>query len=92
LVRSIREAELTLGTGRKEPCLIEIKNAKGMRRSIVAARKIRAGEVFSSSMLTCKRPGTGIKPALLPELIGCVVSRDIAEDELITWAMCGERK
>jgi len=92
LVRSIREAELTLGTGRKEPCLAEVNNARGMRRSIVAARKIRAGEVISSDMLTCKRPGTGIKPAFLPEIIGCIATRDIAEDELISWAMCGDRK
>lgn len=92
LVGSIRVAELTLGTGRKEPCLIEAKNAQDMRRSIVAARKIRTGEVFSSDMLTCKRPGTGIRPVLLPELIGCVATCDIAEDELITWVMCGKRK
>jgi N-acetylneuraminate synthase/N,N'-diacetyllegionaminate synthase len=91
LVNYIREAEKTLGTGRKEPCLAEVENAKMMRRSIVAARAIMAGEVFSSEMLTCKRPGTGIKPSLSPDLIGRMVTQNIEADEIITWEMCGPR-
>ena len=91
LVRLVREAELTLGTGCKEPCAAERDNARGMRRSLVAARAIKAGELFAADLLTCKRPGTGIKPALLPELLGCSATCDIAEDTLITWAMCGSR-
>lgn len=91
LVQVLREAEKTLGSGRKEPCAVELENAKGMRRSIVASRAIADGEILQPELLTCKRPGTGIKPALLPELLGCRVTRDIAADELITWAMCGER-
>jgi N,N'-diacetyllegionaminate synthase len=92
LVRCIHEAEMTLGICQKEPSSIEIENAKGMRRSIVALRPVKAGEVFNTDMLICKRPGTGIKPALLTELLGCVATCDISKDELITWAMCGARQ
>jgi N,N'-diacetyllegionaminate synthase len=91
LVRLVREAELTLGTGCKEPCAAERDNARGMRRSLVALRDIKAGELFSPELLTCKRPGTGIRPALLEELVGCRASRDIAQDTLISWDMCGPR-
>ena len=41
LVRNIRNAETTLGSYNKEPCVIEKKNALGMRRSIVAKKNIK---------------------------------------------------
>jgi len=92
LVASIREAELALGSGRKEPSQVELVNAPGMRRSIVAGRKIRKGEVFHEGMFAFKRPGTGIRPGLLPELLGCIAKRDIEPDEMITWGVCGDRQ
>lgn len=91
LVKAIREAESTLGSGNKEPCPAEILNARGMRRSLVASRPINAGEIFREDMLTFKRPGTGIRPAFLQEVIGCRAKRDIAKDEIISWALCGDK-
>lgn len=92
LCMAIREAELTLGSGKKEPCEAEILNACSMRRSLVAARRIKAGEIIQEYMLTCKRPGTGIRPNLLPEVVGCAATREIQQDEIITWAVCGDRQ
>ncbi|MBV5337933.1 MAG: N-acetylneuraminate synthase [Deltaproteobacteria bacterium] len=92
LCMTIREAELTLGSQMKEPCEVEVINARGMRRSLVASRRIKVGEIIRENMLTCKRPGTGISPKLLPEVVGCIATRDIKIDELITWAVCGDRK
>jgi N-acetylneuraminate synthase/N,N'-diacetyllegionaminate synthase len=91
LCLAIREAELALGSGKKEPCEAENSNASGMRRSLVASRLIRAGEIIQEDMLTCKRPGTGIRPDLLPEVVGCSATREIQMDEIITWALCGDR-
>lgn len=91
LVSNIREADLALGSGVKEPCPAEIENARGMRRSIVAARKILAGEIFSENMLAIKRPGIGIRPALMVELLGRSVVKNINEDDLIDWDMVGQR-
>lgn len=54
------------------------------RRSIVAACEIPAGTVVTREMLTFKRPGTGISPARIEEVIGCRVVRDIAADSLIS--------
>lgn len=92
LVAGIRAAESALGSGRKEPCEAEIANMLGMRRSLVASRPIGSGEVIGEEMLTFKRPATGLKPALLAEVVGRVATRDIAPDEIITWEMCGERR
>lgn len=91
LCLAVREAELTLGSGRKEPCQVEVTNARGMRRSLVASCLIKAGEIIREDMLTCKRPGTGIRPDLMQEVIGCKATRDIPADEIITWAACGDR-
>ncbi len=36
-------------------------------------------------MLEVKRPGTGIGPAHMGEVIGASAARDIAEDETLQW-------
>jgi N,N'-diacetyllegionaminate synthase len=92
LCLAIREAELVLGSGRKEPCEAEIANARGMRRSLVASRRIMPGEIILEDMLTCKRPGTGIRPDLMPEVVGCSATREIQKDEIIAWSVCGNRQ
>ena len=53
------------------------------RKSIVAARQIKAGEVFTEENLTTKRPGDGISPMRWHEILGQTAKRDFAEDEKI---------
>jgi N,N'-diacetyllegionaminate synthase len=53
------------------------------RKSIVASRPIRKGEIFSEKNLTVKRPGNGISPMRWDEILGQKAQRDYAEDELI---------
>lgn len=83
MVRAIRNIELALGHGRKEPSASERKIKQVARKSIVASRLIQHGEVFSETNLCAKRPGTGISPMLWDELIGKPAKRDYAADELI---------
>ncbi len=83
MVRSIRNVELALGNGDKRPSAGETKNKAVARKSIVAARAIRAGEAFSADNLTVKRPGTGISPMRWDELIGQTASRDYAAEDMI---------
>jgi len=60
MVRAIRNIEKALGNGIKKPSPSELKNILIARKSIVAARNIRKGELFTEENLTVKRPGTGI--------------------------------
>lgn len=83
MVRAIRNVELALGSGDKRPSDAEVKNKAVARKSIVAARAIRAGEIFSAYNLTVKRPGTGVSPMRWDELIGRPALRDYAADEMI---------
>ncbi len=83
LVRSIRNIELAMGDGIKQPNGSEAKNKPVVRKSIVAATTIRRGDVFSAANLSAKRPGTGISPMRWDEVVGRVATRDFAIDELI---------
>lgn len=83
MVLAIRNIEASMGNGIKRPSESEYKNLTIARRSIVAARAIRRGEVFSSENLATKRPGTGLSPMRINEVLGIVASRDYCKDELI---------
>ena len=85
LVQSIRTTERMLGDGLKAPTPSENRNRAGIRRSVVAARDIKAGTCLDQRMLTCKRPGDGIAPSELDTLVGMTLNRDLAEDEPIKW-------
>ncbi len=83
MVESIRNIELALGDGIKKPAASEIKNIAIARKSIVAKRPIKAGELFTEDNLTVKRPGNGITPMKWFDVIGQAAKKDFVEDELI---------
>ena len=83
MVQAIRTVERCLGCADKKPTESEKKNMAIARKSIVAAKPIRKGEVFTEENLNVKRPGMGISPMRWDEVIGRVAVRDFAADELI---------
>lgn len=83
LVTSIRHIENALGDGVKRVTASEEKNRDIVRKSIVAARKIRKGEIFSEENMTAKRPGNGISPMRWNEILGIPATKDYEEDEMI---------
>ncbi|MEO8584149.1 MAG: N-acetylneuraminate synthase [Flavitalea sp.] len=83
MVEGIRHIESALGSTEKKASPSEIKNKTVARRSIVAATKIKTGELFTDENLSVKRPGTGISPMKWDEVIGKRSSRDFNTDELI---------
>lgn len=83
MVRAVRNVEQALGTGEKKVSSSEAKNKPIARKSIVAARYIKAGEVFTEENLAVKRPGDGISPMLWDEVLGQVAKRDFPYDTLI---------
>ena len=85
MVHGIRAIERALGDGIKRPTPSERVNLPIVRKSLVAARVIQAGEPFSVDNITAKRPGTGISPMHWDALIGRKAPRAYAPDELIEW-------
>ena len=90
LVQRLKEVQIALGTGVKEPCEIERVNAIGMRRSIVARTRILSGEVIQADTLTFKRPATGLVPSLMEDVVGKVAALTIEPDQMLTWEMIRE--
>lgn len=83
MVRSIRNVELALGSAVKRVSGSERRNIAVARRSIVAARKIVAGQILTRDDLAAKRPGNGISPMLIDDVVGRRAIRDFNIDDLI---------
>ena len=83
LVTEIRAVEQALGEALKCPAPSELKNQAIARKSLVAARPIAKGELFTPQNLTAKRVGGGISPMRFWDLLGCIADRDYAIDEEI---------
>jgi len=83
MVEGIRRIELALGSEQKKCTSSERQNLLLVRKSIVAAKAIRKGELFSEENLTVKRPASGISPMLWDAVIGKQASRSFAPDEQI---------
>lgn len=83
MVDAIRHIELAKGDGIKEASVSETPNKVIARKSIVAKRDIRKGEIFTEDNITAKRPGNGISPMRWYEVLGMAAVRDFQEDELI---------
>ena len=89
LVRSIRRVEAALGDGIKRPAEGERANAAVLRRSLAAARDLAAGTLLDESMLVALRPGTGISPNRMSEVIGRPLRRDVRSGALLRDADVG---
>ena len=83
MILAVRNIEKALGTGIKTPSESEKVNIPIARKSIVASKKIKAGDIFTEKNITTKRPGTGISPMLWDGILGKRAVRDFEEDELI---------
>lgn len=83
MVSQIRDVEVALGDGQKTPSAEEELNRPVARRSLVALRPVRRGEVFSEANLGAKRPGSGLTPLRYWDYLGKPANRDYAADEAI---------
>ncbi len=83
MVKAVRVVEQALGNGVKTVAEAERPNIEVARKSIVAARDIKAGEILTEENITVKRPGNGVSPMLWDSVIGTRAARDYTRDELI---------
>ena len=74
---------LILGDGVKRPSPSEARNMEAARKSIVALRDIKKGELLTEENIMAKRPANGISPMRWFEVIGTEAIRDFMEDEPI---------
>lgn len=84
LCDGIRKIEIALGKNDKIVTKSEEKNKIVARKSIVAMKNIKKGEIFSKENITTKRPGNGISPMEWYNILGKKSERNFEEDEIIT--------
>jgi len=85
MVEKIREVENSLGDGIKDGARYEETENHSFRRSLIAGRDIKKGDILSEEDIIIKRPGYGIMPINYDIVIGRTALVDIKEDEWITW-------
>lgn len=86
-VARVRETELCMGSGEKRPVSAELGVMSAARKSIVAVVDIPRGTVIAREMLAAKRPGTGMSPARMEEVLGRTAATDIIADTLVSESM-----
>jgi sialic acid synthase SpsE len=88
LVRTVREIETSLKTNRKSGFSSHEKDSREIgRKSVIALRDIKKGEIISKDNTIIKRPGKGVRPGEARFLYGRPAKTDIAKDQWITWKM-----
>ena len=81
-----RDAEKSISQKTKVLAPGEMIDRSIMRRSIVAASDMHAGEAIRRDKIVFKRPGTGICPSRYKDILGRVTVRSIKKDEQISLA------
>lgn len=83
MVEGIRAVEQALGTGVKIPTETENANRTIVRKSLVAAEDITAGDLFTQENITAKRPAGGVSPMAYWTILGHKATRPYVADEKI---------
>lgn len=60
------------------------------RRSLYVARDVAAGTVLTDAHVRSIRPGLGLAPRHLPDVLGRVAARDLSRGEPLDWTMLGQ--
>ena len=84
LVKGVRNISIALGSNEKKIGNTELKNLPLVRKSIVAKKDIKKGDIFSDDNLCSKRPGTGLSPMLWDEIIGKRAKKNFRVNDFIT--------
>jgi sialic acid synthase SpsE len=86
MVQAVRKTETALGgvryeTGEKE------SESKSFRRSLFAVKEIEQGDAFTDKNVRSIRPGCGLHPRYLPEIIGREAARNIDRGTPLGWPL-----
>lgn len=85
LVANVREIEVALGSDEKRPTVSELPVRELVRRSVTLSRSVLSGQALSHSDLIFLRPGNGIAPKHIDQVIGRCCSRDLPAGHTLLW-------
>jgi N-acetylneuraminate synthase len=64
---------------------VEKGQVQKMRRSLIASRFLEAGHVLTAADLDAKRPGTGIPPNQIAQVLGKRLTQNLDKEAILTW-------
>ena len=85
IVDAVREFEIMRGHGIKMPSKAEHGTRINNRKSIVLCEDVKAGEPIAAEAVDVKRPGYGIAPKYISQVIGRRAARDLQKDDILAW-------
>jgi len=84
MVKQIREVEKALGKVTYEPSE-KVKNSRIFKRSLFVVADIKKGEIFTDKKIRSIRPGDGLPPKYLNEILGKKANCDINRGTPLKW-------
>lgn len=85
LMRGVREIEVAIGEAKKTIAPAAQASIAWARKSLVLKRDIGAGGVIQADDLTAKRPGGGISPKAMDDVVGKRLRNSVQQDRLLRW-------
>ncbi|MBR3139407.1 MAG: N-acetylneuraminate synthase [Methanobrevibacter sp.] len=85
MVDAIRNVEVAMGDGVRRFSENELEIKKIARKSIILNEDVSEGMTIEKKMLTIKRPGTGIAPKYINQVIGKRVNQDLNKNTVLKW-------
>ena len=85
MVDAIRNVEVAMGDGVRRFSENELEIKKIARKSIILNENISEGMTIEHNMLSIKRPGTGIAPKYINQIIGKKVNKDLDKNTVLKW-------
>jgi pseudaminic acid synthase len=85
MVKAVREVEEMMGDVN-----FKVKKGKEFARSLYVVKDIKKGEKFSRENIRSIRPGYGLHPKYLPQILGKKACRDLKKGDRLSWDVIGD--
>ena len=82
MVKAVREVEEMIGEVSFKP-----KKGRNFARSLYVVKDIKKGEKFTKENIKAIRPGLGLHPKYLPQILGKKACRDFERGEALEWSV-----
>ena len=85
MVDAIRNVEVAMGDGVRKFSENELEIKKVARKSIVLNQDVSKDMIIERVMLSIKRPGTGIPPKFIDDVVGKKLIKDLKANNVLKW-------
>ena len=89
MVKSVREAEKAMGEVSYE-LTKKMKKSREFSRSLFVVKDIKAGEKFTKENIRSIRPGYGLPPKYLKDILGKQATKDIKKGIPLNWKLAND--